>query len=261
MDKIIYYQKLIKIGFKQAFALKKVFILRILFMILNNLMLLYAWYLMFLNFPIIHSWTFNDFMFMTGLVILTFSVWPIFFRGIGIHLMRLIENGELDSFLVIPRHVLFNVGCSVCDPSGIGDFITGVLLMFFSGLVSFSNFPMVLCFAFSGICVFLALNILISSLPFFIKNSSDIGERIFFMFFNIAGYPGSIYTGYLKLFFCSLLPIGFISILPVELVHTFSAVTLIYLITASICFLSFSIFVFSYGLKKYESGNRFNIHY
>ncbi len=261
MDKLIYYQQLIKTGYKQAFALKKVFILRVLFMILNNLMLLYAWHLMFLNFSTIHSWTFNDFMFMTGLVVLTFSIWPIFFRGIGIHLMRLIENGELDSFLVIPRHVLFSVGCSVCDPSGIGDFITGILLIFFSGLVSLSNLPMVFCFIFSGICVFLTINILISTLPFFIKNSSDIGERLFYMFFNIAGYPGSIYSGYLKLIFCTLLPVGFISILPVELMHNFSGTVFMFLIVASICFLSLSIFIFSYGLKKYESGNRFNIHH
>lgn len=263
MDKFTcrYYIRLIQIGFKQAITLKKVFVIRVLFMILNNLMMLYAWRLMFLKFPKINTWTFQDFMFMTGFVVLVFSVWPIFLRGIGIHLMRLIENGELDSYLVQPRNVLFSVGCSVCDPFGIGDFITGCLLIGFSGLVSLGDIPLIMCLFLTGATVFLSVNILISSLPFFLKGSSDIGERLFYMFFNIAGYPGSIYGGVTKIMFCTIFPIGLISILPVELIRFFSPALLTYLILFSLVLLVGSIFVFFKGLKHYESGNRYNIHY
>lgn len=262
MDKytFLFYARLIKTGFKQAFTLKKVFWMRILFMVLNNLVMLFAWSVMFKQFNTINGWGFNDFIFMTGLVVSTFAVWPIFFRGIGIHMMRLIENGELDSYMIQPRRILFSIGCSVCDPSGFGDLISGLILIVWSGLLTPASAFLVLILFILATLTFLAINILVSCLPFFIKGSSELGERLFYMFFSVAGYPGSIYTGTIKMAFCSIFPVGLISVLPVELLNKFSWPVFGYLAGMSIFLFSLSVFLFNKGLKRYESGNRFNVH-
>lgn len=262
MDKntLIFYRRLIKTGLKQSFALKGAFFCRMIFMIFNNLMMLLAWGLMFQKFNTINGWHFNHFMFMTGLVISSFSIWPLFFRGTGIYLARMIENGDLDTYLLQPRQVLPHIACSVSDPSGFGDLITGIVLLICSGLITLQTFFIVLfCFLCATI-LFLSINICVSALPFYIKRTSEIGERIFYMFFSISNYPGCIYSGYMKLIFCTIFPVGLISILPIQLIEQFSWSLFFYLLLSIFFVLTFSIGLFYNGLKRYEGSNRFGIH-
>ncbi len=264
MDKYIrtyrFYRRLIKTSLKQAVSLKGAFILRVICMFLNNVLMLVAWGTLFYKFNTINGWTIFDFMFMTGLCVGSFSMWSIFFRGSGIYMARQIEYGDLDAYLIQPRNVLFHGACSVSDPSGVGDFITGILFIGLSGLVTLSTLPIIfVCFICAALC-FIAITFYVSCLPFFIKRTDDFGERLFYIFFNIAGYPGSVYTGYFKLAMCSLFPVGVVSVIPVELIKNFSWELLGYLIGFSVLFFSGSLILFKLGLRRYESGNRFGIH-
>lgn len=255
-----FYRRLVKTGLKQSFALKGAFFCRMIFMIFNNLMMLLAWGLMFKKFHTINGWDFNHFVFMTGLAVSSFSIWPLFFRGTGIYLSRMIENGDLDAYLLQPRQVLPHIACSVSDPSGFGDLITGIILLICSGFLTFNTILIVLfCFICATIC-FLAINICVSSLPFYINKTSEIGERIFYMFFSISNYPGCIYSGYMKLLFCTIFPVGIISVLPVQLVQNFSWQVFLYLFLFTLFILTTSIFLFYTGLKRYEGSNRFGVH-
>lgn len=254
-----FFIRLIKTSLQQSFALKGAFTLRMIFMIFNNLIMLVGWWAMFTTFKSINGWSFNDFIFMTGLCISSFSLWPIFFRGAGLYMSRLIEYGDLDNFILQPKNILFHVSASQSDPSGFGDLITGLLLIFFSGYLTLTTFPLVLFFIVMAFIVFLSINISVSSLPFYLKNSADISERLFYIFFNISSYPGSIYNASTKLVFCTLFPVGFISILPVALLHSFSGILLIYILCFVLTFFIISIFIFYNGLKHYESGNRISL--
>ncbi len=255
-----FYRRLIKTALKQAVSLKGAFILRIVFMIINNALMFVAWGSLFYQFKTINGWNIYDFMFMTGLCVGAFSIWPMFFRGSGIYMARQIERGDLDAYLIQPRNVLFHTACSVSDPSGIGDFITGILFIGLSGLVSWYTLPIIfVCYICAALC-FIGMTFYVSSLPFFIKHTDDIGERIFYIFFNIAGYPGSIYTGWAKLAVCSFFPVGIISVLPVNIIKNPSVSAIAYLIIFSVLFFTGSLALFKYGLRRYESGNQFGIH-
>lgn len=254
-----FFARLIKISMYQSFSLKSAFILRMLFMVVNNLIMLIGWWAMFTRFETINGWSFGDFMFMTGLTVSAFSLWPIFFRGAGIYMARLIEYGDLDNFILQPKNILFHVSCSLSDPSGFGDLITGCLLIAFSGLLTASNALLVLFFFIIAAVCFLSINFIVSSLPFYFKNVSDMSERLFYIFFNIAGYPGSIYTGYAKLLLCTVFPAGLISVLPVQLLHNFSGFLLLYMFLFAFLLFRLSIWLFHNGLKHYESGNRFGV--
>lgn len=254
-----FFARLIKTSLLQAFSLKASFALRLVFMVFNNLIMLVGWWAMFTRFDTINGWTFKDFMFMTGLTVSAFSLWPLFFRGAGIYMARLIEYGDLDTFILQPKNILFHISCSISDPSGFGDLIAGCLLIILSGLLTTSTVFLILFFFLVAAICFLSINFIVSSLPFYFKNMADISERLFYIFFNIAGYPGSIYTGYAKLLLCTLLPTGLISILPVQLLHQFSIGLFLYMLLFTLGLFSFSIFLFYKGLKRYESGNRFGV--
>lgn len=256
---IHFFSRLIKTSMYQAFSLKAAFMMRMLFMLFNNLIMLISWWAMFTQFEAINGWSFSDFIFMTGLTVSSFSLWPIFFRGTGIYMARLIEYGDLDSFILHPRNILFHVSCSLSDPSGFGDLISGCLLIAFSGFLTTSTLFLILFFFLVAAVCFLSVNFIVSSLPFYFKNMSDTSERLFYIFFNIAGYPGSIYSGYAKLLLCTFFPVGLISVLPVQLLHNFSGLLMLYMLLFTTILFCFSLWLFYNGLKHYESGNRFGI--
>ncbi len=255
-----FYRLLIKTSLKQSASLKWAFVLRIICMLLNNCLMLITWGALFYTFKSINGWNIHDFVFMTGLCIGSFSIWSVFFRGAGIYLARQIEYGDLDTYIIQPRNVLLHCACSISDPSGIGDFLTGILFIGFSGMVTFQTLPVILvCFICAALC-FIALTFYVSCLPFFIKRTDDFGERLFYIFFNIAGYPGSVYTGWFKLIFCSIFPVGIISVIPVTLLHRPSWTLLTYLIGFVMLFFISALTLFKLGLRRYESGNRFGVH-
>lgn len=253
---IRFLHQLYKTSFKQVMALKASFVLRILFMVVNNLVMLVGWFAVFNTFKTINGWSFHDFMFMSGLVVTCFSIWSIFFRGAGIYMARLIEYGDLDTYLLVPKNVLLHTICSKTDPAGLGDLLSGLILITGSGLVSFSNIGILLFCIIIGGTLFISLGIFLGSLNFYISDCTDFGERLFYLFLSISGYPGCIYTGMAKLILISLFPAGLISILPVEQMHCPNIITLLWMFFVVCFILTGSIFFFYNGLKKYESGNR-----
>lgn len=253
--KTFFWLYLIQTAFKAAFSLKTSFFGRILFMCLNNFILLTGWWAVFHSFQEINGWGFSDFMFMSGLVISAFSVLTLFFRGAGIYLARLIEFGELDTYLIQPRQPLFHICCSVSDASGAGDLISGLVLIAFSGLITLDTIGIFLLIFAAAALLFLSVSILFSTLPFYMRDSSNLSERLFFMFFNIAGYPGCIYQGVAKVILIFIFPAGVISILPVEMMHAPSLSGLLTIVGMAMSVFALALFSFYHGLKRYESSN------
>ncbi len=254
-----FWGRLYQTIFRQMMSLKISFALRVLFMIMNNLIMLFGWFVVFNTFKIINGWTFPDFMFMSGLIVISFSIWSVFFRGAGIYMARLIEYGDLDTYLLYPKNVLLHVICGQSDPAGLGDLISGIILVTASGLVTWGNIGILLFCILIGACLFVGFNIILGSLNFYVKDCTDFGERLFYFFLNMTGYPGCIYDGVAKLILISVFPAGVISILPVEQMHHADAITLLWMGLIGSVVLGGSILFFYIGLKRYESGNKIGV--
>lgn len=251
-----FFARLIQMSMKQSYALKASFWMRLVFMIVSDLIMMIGWYVMFESFQTINGWNFNDFMFMSGLNISAFSIWTLFFRGAGIRMSQWIQNGEFDYFLLSPQNVLFHASCCVSEPSGWGDFLAGIGLMIASGLITVSTFGIVVILFICAVLCFLSVNFFLTAINFYFKNTVDLTERLFYVFFSICGYPGSIYTDWAKILLITIFPAGLISILPIEVLKNTQGFTLFYLLGAAITLFFGSILFFYRGLKKYESGNR-----
>jgi ABC-2 type transport system permease protein len=72
---------------------------------------------------------------------------------------------------------------------------------------------------------------------------------------SFASYPLSIYQGFTKILILLIIPAGFVSGVPVELLKSFDATWLLYMIGFTILITIIAVSIFYYGLRKYESGN------
>lgn len=74
-------------------------------------------------------------------------------------------------------------------------------------------------------------------------------------FLTFATYPEGIFGKYLRAFFYTLLPVGFMVFLPVAAMKNFNILVTLIVFSATIIYLLVAYAVFYNGLKRYESGN------
>ena len=80
------------------------------------------------RFPMLGQWNRGEILFFFGIISTSFYLCECFARGIT-QFPPLIVQGELDSLLVRPRGVLFQVICSHADPRRFGAILIGVLAL------------------------------------------------------------------------------------------------------------------------------------
>ena len=94
---------------------------------------------------------------------------------------------------------------------------------------------------------------------FFIDDFKRLGENIFTSLLTFASQPASIFSGWHKVIFLTILPAGVISLYPVRLIQNFNLVDLGLMFISILFFFVLSIFTYHKGLKRYASGNRFGV--
>ena len=248
---------LIKIAMKNAIALRITFVVQILTMAINNITWLFMWWVLFKKQPIINGWNFNDIILMQGILLTSYALFSIFIHGLD-DLPRYINNGNLDSFLIIPKNLLLIISCAKIKPSGFGDLITAGIMFFYTSYTTWYNLPLIIVGIACGTTVFFAFRLVTISLIFWSPNIENLGHHIFCSLLTLAAQPASIFTGWYQLLILTIIPSGFISLLPVEIIKHFLVTKLLLLIGGSVTMLTFSIWWFYRGLQAYTSGSQFN---
>lgn len=98
-----------------------------------------------------------------------------------------------------------------------------------------------------------------SSLAFFVSDSQRLGDNVFMAFVTFASQPASIFTGWYKVMFLTVIPAGFISLYPVELIKNFNLTDLGIMVGGCSFFFILAVKFFYFGLRRYTSGNRFGV--
>ena len=86
-----------------------------------------------------------------------------------------------------------------------------------------------------------------------------IGDNVFMAFVTFASQPASIFTGWYKVMFLTVIPAGFISLYPVELIKNFNLTDLGIMVGGCSFFFILAVKFFYFGLRRYTSGNRFGV--
>lgn len=247
-----------KNNLKVAFVSKLDAFMNIFFMLANNLAFTFMWWVLFSMKGIINGWKLEHILLMHAFNNFGFSFFALFARGVE-KLPEYIENGSLDSYITTPRNSLFMIATSESTFANWGDLITAIVLLIFSGFTSPSEIALFIFLGLICAITFIAFRLLLSSLSFFKENLDRFGNNMYMSFLIFSSQPGSVFLGWYKFIYLTIIPAGFVSLVPVEILSNFSWKWLGLMIIFNICLCLIAYFTFCQGLKKYSSGNKFGL--
>ncbi len=247
-----------KSNVKTAFLNKADALINVLMMLINNLAFFFMWWVIFQHKGTINGWGIGEMALLYMAINNAFASFALFARGIQA-LPEYIDNGTLDNYLATPRNPLFMISTSESTFANWGDFLTGLLAFFWSGYLSWTTFFIMLLVSFFAFVILYAYRLIMSSLAFFVSDSQRLGDNVFMAFVTFASQPASIFTGWYKVMFLTVIPAGFISLYPVELIKNFNLTDLGIMVGGCSFFFILSVKFFYFGLRRYTSGNRFGV--
>jgi ABC-2 type transport system permease protein len=230
------------------------FIGRIIGMVLNDAMWLSFWLIYFARFPVVRGWERADVVTLWAVCALGFGLCFSLFGNIN-RIASIVVRGDLDFYLVYPRHVLLHLAVSRMDATALGDVAFGLVVFF--ALVK-PTVIQALLFVVSGLlvaCIFFGFTVIIHSLAFVAGNSEMLADQASNTLIHFATYPSSIFDGPTKAILFTLVPAGFINTIPVSVIRDFDPLFFAGLALAAIFLLPASDRIFKALRRKYESGN------
>ena len=247
-----------KSNIKTAFLNKSDALINIIMMTINNLSFVFMWWIIFENKGSINGWHFGEMALLFAVTNNAYATFALFTRGIQL-LPEYIENGNLDNFLTTPKSSLFLISTSESTFANWGDYITGFLMYFLSGYVNWTSFGLMLLCSFFAFILLYSFRLIMSCLAFIISDSQRLGDNIFMALITFASQPASIFTGWYKILFLTVIPAGLLSLYPVNIIKEFTWRDFGILTTGIIVFLLLSLKFYNWCLKHYSSGNRFGV--
>ncbi len=247
-----------KSNLKTAFLNTGDALVNVLMMTINNLSFIFMWWVIFHNKGNINGWTFSEMALLFAVSNNAFATYALFARGIQ-NLPEYISNGNLDNYLLTPRSSLFIVSTSESTFANWGDYLTGFIMYFLSGYVGWKTFFLMLLTSFLAFVILYSVRLIVSCFAFFASDTQRLGDNIFMAFLTFGMQPATIFTGWYKILFLTIIPAGFLSLVPVRIITEFEWKDLLLMILASIFFATVAIRFYHWGLKYYSSGNRFGV--
>ena len=258
MSTVVKYLKLagyfLKFNLQSAMEYRGSFLIQVLFMFFNNLMLLVFWWAIFYRFGEVRDWAMGDVVLLYAVVSTAFGISVVLFGNAG-QLSRIISEGRLDYYLALPKDPFMHVLISRMFISGVGDVLFGILIFFFGGRVGFQSFVLFVLTSMVSAIIFASFWVITHSLSFFLGNSEGLSNVMGQALMTFSLYPRSIFTGVVKFILFTIIPAGFVSYLPVSLIKEFNFFVMAGYVSFAVGMALLARWMFSRGLKRYESGN------
>ena len=246
----------IKYALMREMTNKATFLSNIIFMILNNSVMIFQWLILYNINGQIGGYTLKNILLLWAIFAGWYGVSHFIFKN-AFHLSDIINSGQLDTVLVQPKNVLISIITNSIETSAIGDIIYAYILFFIYGF-SIKDFLLFTLFIITGGLIIVSIMVILGSLSFW-KGKSDVFVDTFNSIVGlVATYPEGIFNGLVKILLYTIVPLGFVSYMPVNLMTSFSPLILggILLYTAIMIALAF--LIFNLGLKRYSSTNLMN---
>lgn len=244
----------IRLNLKAAMEYRAAFWWQVGGMFFNNLMWVLFWVLFFTRFPVLRGWTVND----------VITVWALAASGFGLAatiagnsmtLPGLIAQGQLDVWMLYPRRLLPHLLLGRMSILSIGDALFGFVVYLTMVRPDLPHLLLFMLLVLSTAFLFLGFAIATGSLSFYLGNASALAEQWRFAMITFGTYPSVLFEGGVKLILYTVVPALFISEFPIEALRDLSARDALIAMLGAATVLSVGVFVFYYGLRRYESGN------
>jgi ABC-2 type transport system permease protein len=230
------------------------FATQIVFMVLNDILLLFFWWILFQRLPSIGGWSRNETMLLVGVAAGAFGLGTTVAGNVS-RLCRLISDGQLDVYLLLPRDPLFHAIIGRMVVAGIGDLAFGLGVLWLFGPESTQGRVLVLLAMALGGVIFTAFGVLAHTLAFFLGNSTGLSHFLHESLLALGMYPESIYPAHLRFLLFTVIPVGFTTYVPIHLVKNPDPLLLLYTLVFTLLLCRLSWMVFQTGLVRYQSGS------
>jgi ABC-2 type transport system permease protein len=230
------------------------FVSQVSFMVLNDFLLLFFWWLIFGKVETIGGWTFADVITMHAVLAASYGLSVSVFGNVN-RLARIIAEGQLDYYLLLPRNPLLHALVSRSDLSGLGDVAFGLAAFCLFTPVTLGRLVLFVIVSLASCTVYTCFAVITGSIAFFIGNAQTISLQLLGALITFGGYPGSIFKGLVRAVLYSVIPAGFVVYVPVSLLRNFRVVHLAGLLAFAAAIAWAASWLFGAGLRRYESGN------
>ncbi len=247
----------IKYALQREMLNKVTFFSNIIFMILNNSCFIIQWILLYSIKDDVGGYTFKQVILLWGIAAGIFGVSHFFFKD-SYDLSDTINTGKLDAFLIQPKNVLISSITSSVEVSAIGDILYSYIMLFFYGF-SIKNFLLLTLFNITGGIIITSIAVIVGSFSFWYGRVETLSNTLNGLVTTFDTYPEEIFKGMIKVFFYTIIPIGFVSYLPIKVITNFNLKDFLIIILVCILFISIAFYLFYKGLKRYCSSNLMNV--
>lgn len=229
------------------------FVTNVMFMILNDATILVQWFILFRLKDDIGGYTMREVMLLWGLTAASFGLSRVLFTRV-FSLSELIISGKLDSYLVQPKNVLLSVMTSATNISAIGDFLYGLILLFFCGF-GVSSLFLFLLFTVTGTVIMTAFALILGSLSFWFVRTEMLGGQMVSGMISFMTYPDGIFQGVSRFLLYFVIPVGLAVYHPVHIMTEFDAGMFMEVIAYAVLLMTTAVIVFYRGLRRYSSSS------
>ena len=207
--------------------------------------------------PSLNGWSFYEVILIYGLLTMGESITHMFADNLWTIGWNYIRSGDFDRFLVRPIDPLFHLLADRFCHDGIGNFITGAVLIGVSmQKLGIAFTPLHLLYlvvsVLSGGLIFIALNLITATTAFWLTESIPVTQVIFNLN-EFAKYPLSIYHQGIRILLTWIIPYGFVSFYPASYLLGRDVGVLVWLsplVAGIFLFIAYRIWLF--GLKHYS---------
>ena len=237
-------------------AQRGAFFMRVILMAVNNAIFFTFWIVLLSRVPRIRGYALGDVALLYGIVALANGV-AVFVAGGAQYLARMIHDGELDALISQPKPTLLYAVGLRSQPSGLGDVVSGLVMIALSGRVTMLGIPVVLAAGIAGAVVLVSTAVLMHSAAFWLGRTESASRQLYEVTLMFSLYPDTLFTGPMRWILYTVIPAGFVGYLPAELIRVPTAGTAMAVAGGVVAYVVVAVWVFERGLRAYSSGSRF----
>jgi ABC-2 type transport system permease protein len=247
---------LVATSVRSAMAERAAFLMRVILMAVNNAIFFTFWIVLLSRVPRIRGYTLGDVAVLYGIVAVAHGL-AVFVGGGIQYLARVIHDGELDALIAQPKPTLLYAVGLRSQPSGLGDIVSGLVMIALSGRVTPTGIPVVLAGGIAGASVLISTAVLVHSAAFWFGRTESASRQLYEVTLMFSLYPDTLFTGPMRWILFTVIPAGFVGYLPAELIRAPAVWTAAAIGAGVLGYAALAGWVFERGLRVYSSGSRF----
>ncbi len=246
-----------KIQMESESSLKWAFWLQVFGMFIGNGAFLALWLLFFATFGEINGWGAKEVVGLEGFASLIFGLAFGVFGGSEV-MVKYINNGSLDIFLLRPKNIYIQIITSKIRTSAFGDILYGIIsLVIFAiwaklDLVSILVLFLILL---PAVVILVNFRFLASLVGFVIPDAEVLSRGVLDLILTPALVPSGLFSKGMRFFLIVVVPALLIGGFLVEVVGSPSILGVLIVFGSAVFWTLVTLFCLEKGLARYESGN------